>query len=89
MPYEDILAKFQLQSKQDPDLQYDTLLLGIAPGGAVSVWINGAKTIEVYFCQAEEIQLTTTQAFKLPFKDKADSDDYVEQALAEAVKVLL
>lgn len=37
------------------------------------------------FGQAEEIQLTPTQAFKLPFKDKADSDDYVGQALAEAV----
>lgn len=85
LPYEDILAKFQLQSKQEPDLPYDAFLLGIAPGGALSVWLSGAKTIEVYFGQAEEIQLTPSQAFKVPFKDKADSDDYVEQALAEAV----
>ncbi len=85
LPYDDILAKFQEQSKQEPDLPYDTFLLGIAPGGAVAVWINGAKTIEVYFGQAEEIQLTPTQAFKVPFNDKADSDDYIEKALAEAV----
>lgn len=86
MPYEEILAKFQQQSKEEPDLPFDTFLLGIAPSGAVAVWINGAKTIEVYFGQAEEIELTPTQAFKVPFKDKADSDDYVDKALAEAVK---
>lgn len=85
LPYEDILAKFREQSKQQPELPYDTFLLGIAPGGAVAVWINGAKTIEVYFGQAEEIQLTPSQAFKVPFNDKADSDDYIAKALAEAV----
>ena len=85
LPYEDILAKFREQSKQQPDLPYDTFLLGIAPGGAVAVWINGAKTIQVYFGQAEEIQLTPSQAFKVPFNNKADSDDYIAKALAEAV----
>lgn len=85
LPYEDILTKFQLQSQQNPEHPYRAFLLGVAPGGAVAVWLSGAKTVEVYFGQAEEIELTPSQAFKVPFIDKADSDDYIETVLADAV----
>lgn len=85
LPYEDILAKFQLQSQQNPEQPYRAFLLGIAPGGAVAVWLSGARTVEVYFGQAEEIQLTPSQAFKVPFIDKADSDDYIQTVLTDAV----
>ena len=83
LPYDIILAKFQQQPKEHPnESNYDQILLGIAPGGAVSVWLDGMRTIEVYFGQAEKIELTPSEAFRLPFKSKQQSDEYVEKALA-------
>jgi len=85
LPYDDILAKFQQQLKDDPDMLYDEFLLGIAPGGAISVWIKGPRTTEVYFGQAEKTEMTPSAAFELPFKSKEQSDHYIESALAESV----
>ncbi len=86
LPYDTILAKFQQQPKEHPnESNYDQILLGIAPGGAMSVWLDGMRTIEVYFGQAEKIELTPSEAFRLPFKSKQQSDEYVAKALAESV----
>jgi|GEM_PF-717677 len=87
LPYDLILAKFQQQLKQHPDEDnYFAFLLGVAPGGAMSVWLKGApRTIEVFFGQAEKIERTPSAAFELPFKSKEQSDQYIESALAESV----
>lgn len=86
LPYDLILAKFQQQLKDHPDKDnYFAFLLGIAPGGAMSVWLKGPKTIEVFFGQAEKIVLTPSAAFELPFSSKEQSDQYIESALAASV----
>jgi len=85
LPYDKILALFQQQLKDAPDEPYSKFLIGVAPGGAVSVWIAGPRSTEVFFGQAEKIEMTPSQAFKLPFSSKEQSDHYVESALAESV----
>lgn len=85
LPYDEILKLFQYQLRQEPDRPYSSFLIGIAPGGAVSVWIKGPRTTEVFFGQANEIEMTPQAAFKLPFTSKEQSDKYVADALAESV----
>ena len=85
MPYETILEKFQQRHQEKPDENYSKFLIGIVPGGAVSVWIAGTRTVEVFFGRAEKIEMTPTAAFRLPFESKEESDGYVERAMAESV----
>lgn len=86
LPYDKILAIFQQQLKDAPDKRnYSHFILGIAPGGAVSVWVGGPKVIEVYFGQAKKIEKNPSQTFDLPFKSQEQSNDYIENALAESV----
>ena len=86
LPYDAILKKFQEFQPETPnDRNYSNFLLGVAPGGAMSVWIKGPRTTEVFFGQAEKIDMSPEAAFSLPFKSKEQSDHYVESALAESV----
>lgn len=86
LPYDVILAKFQQQLREAPDKRnYSSFLLGIAPGGAMSVWLKGPRTIEVFFGQAKKVEMTLSTAFDLPFKSKEQSDNYIDNALAESV----
>ena len=86
LPYDTILGMFQEQMKIHPnENNYSSFLLGIAPGGAVSVWLQGTRTIEVFFGQARKIEMNPSEIFDLPFKSKEESNDYVKSTLAESV----
>jgi hypothetical protein len=61
LPYEKILALFRegaKGSRYGKDVPgYDSIAVGMAPGGAVAVWVMGASgTHEVFFGQAEEYE---------------------------------
>ena len=61
-------------------------MAGIAPGGVVAVWVGGrVNYIEVFFGQAEKVELDPSAAFALPFKDKQDSDDYVREVMEDVL----
>lgn len=84
LPYDKILALFRegtaANNKDHPI--YSRMMAGIAPGGVVAVWVGGrGNYIEVFFGQAEKINLDPSAAFALPFKDKQDSDDYVREVM--------
>ncbi len=88
LPYDEILARFQQRQREAPnEMNYTSFLLGIAPGGAMSVWVQGAegRTIEVFFGQAEKVERSPSDAFDLSFESTSQSDQYIESALAEAV----
>ena len=85
LPYEEILGLFQQQMQHTPSEPYSSFLIGIAPGGAVAIWLKGPHTKEVFFGQAERIEMSPEAGFKLPFTSKEQSDGYVERALAESV----
>lgn len=86
LPYENILAKFQQRLRDAPDKRnYSHFILGVAPGGAISVWLGGPDVIEVFFGQAEKIEIDPALAFELPFKSKEQSDEYVNGALKDSL----
>lgn len=60
LPYEKILALFQAgfySPNQEQNITYDQIVVGVAPGGVVSVWLWGYEKItEVFFGQADKIE---------------------------------
>lgn len=48
LPYEKILALFR-ESLEVDKIPFRKIMVGVAPGGAVSVWLTGGKTKEVFF----------------------------------------
>ena len=60
LPYEKILKLFQAgyySPKVSRNANYNEVVVGIAPGGHVSVWLNGIdKTTEVFSTQAEKLE---------------------------------
>lgn len=86
LPYEKILALFKegvTVNEEDPI--YDRIMAGIAPGGVVVVWLTGTNTTEVFFGQAQKIELDHSRAFALPFTSREDSDAYIMEGLVEAL----
>ncbi len=96
LPYDKILALFREgvamhKARNDPAEKdyapdYSVIMAGIAPGGVVAVWVGGSGNyIEVFFGQAEKINLDPSAAFALPFKDRQDSDAYIAKQLVNVL----
>ncbi|MFK5948897.1 MAG: DUF2931 family protein [Methylococcales bacterium] len=93
LPYEKIVALFTdgvENPREFPNGKtmpvYSKMMVGIAPGGAVAVWVTGSKKVEVFFGQAEKVEIDPTRAFDLPFKDKQAADDYIAKQLVNTLK---
>jgi len=58
LPYEKILALFQTghySPKDEDHITYDEITVGVAPGGAVSVWVVSLdRTVEIFFGYADK-----------------------------------
>lgn len=82
LPYDVILQMFQDGvAANEAQPTYSKIIAGIAPGGVVAVWLHGQKKTEIFFGQAEKVDLDPSGAFNLPFDNKADSNAYVEKQL--------
>jgi hypothetical protein len=87
LPYEEILALFRAGVQENPDRPiYDGIMVGVAPGGVVSVWLSGYKTKEVFFGQAEKVEITPSKGHDLPLDSKAEADTYTNEVLIDTVK---
>jgi len=88
LPYDDILDLFQQGVANNPKHPTASrIMVGVAPGGAVSVWVIGSgDRIEVFFGQAKKIELSPSQAFGLPFKSKEQSDAYIAKQLVNVLE---
>src|SRR5690625_7837107 len=54
LPSDEILSLFREGSRNTDEPNYYRIMVGVAPGGAVSVWLKGEiKTTEVFFGKAE------------------------------------
>lgn len=92
LPYDKILALFRQGVAESKQLEenkgyptYTDIMVGIAPGGVVAVWVKGRKKIEVFFGQAQKVELDPGRAFALPFDSKKESDTYIREGLEEAL----
>ncbi len=86
LPYEQILYLFQQANVEDSENPYyNGIMLGVAPGGAVSVWVKGTRITEIFFGQAEKIDISPSQGFGLPFDSAAESNEYIESVLTDSL----
>lgn len=86
LPYDRIVELFQQgveTNKEHPS--YSKLMAGIAPGGVVSVWVKGKYAVEVFFGQADEVDLDPSYAFDLPFSSVEESDAYIAKQLPNSL----
>ena len=87
LPYDKILALFQKEVSNNPEHPTSSrIMVGVAPGGAVGVWVIGSgDRIEVFFGQAEKVELDPSRAFALPFKSKEQIDAYIAKQLVNVL----
>ena len=72
LPYDKILALFKEGVAKDKDRPtFNTIMVGVAPGGAVSVWLTGRETREVFFGQAETYEGDIRTLLDGEIKDRA------------------
>lgn len=85
LPYDRILDLFRqgvAADKENP--LYSDIMVGVAPGGAVAVWVTGrGDTKEVFFGQAEKIDLSLSAVFMAPFDSKEQGEAFAKESLAE------
>src|SRR5690625_6890835 len=57
LPYDDIRRLFKEWDRLNDRPAYNRIMTGVAPGGAVAVWLTGqVKTTEVFFGKAEPVR---------------------------------
>jgi len=86
LPYDKILELFRAGVEERPERPiYNGIMVGVAPGGAVSVWVKGRRTTEVFFGQAEKVGIEPSAGFDLPFDSKIEADAFAKQVLIDTL----
>ncbi len=87
LPYDKILKMFQVghySPKDEGHIIYDEITVGIAPGGAVSVWVVSLdRAIEVFFGYAKKVKGNWESINSNP---KFLRKDYVRSSIEETLK---
>ena len=87
LPYDKILAMFKdgyYSASQDKDITYNQIVVGIAPGGSVSVWLAAVgRTTEVFFGQAEKADVEWRRILDNP---KYTREEHVRLTVLESLK---
>lgn len=89
LPYDritDLFAKGYRSFEEDSGRgSFDTIIAGVAPGGAVAVWVSGAeRQVEVFFGQAQELDSNWHQTMGVP--TSVDRRQFIAGSIAEAAK---
>ena len=72
LPYESILELFRAGVANPKERAlFDTIMVGVAPGGAVAVWASGREQREVFFGQAEAYEGVLTNSLNSVVEDRA------------------
>ena len=85
LPYDKILKLFKEGSstRDDPNW-YHYITVGVAPGGAVSVWVSSpSKKIEVFHGQSEKVEMDLIKVMNLTTKDR---EGYVKGVLVSSIE---
>ncbi len=87
LPYARILALFQqghYSRKHKEDITYDEIVVGVAPGGVVSVWLTSLdRTVEVFFGYANEVEGNWASINDNP---KYTREEYVRLEIEDTLK---
>jgi hypothetical protein len=90
LPYDKILRLFRdgearpkKKDRQGKDMKNDyRIIVGVAPGGTVAVWVTDEGSKEVFFGQAKKVELDFSKAIEMPV---AKRTWYVNKNLEHAV----
>jgi hypothetical protein len=81
LPYERILALFKEGVARDKERPiFDRVVVGMAPGGTIAVWVGGRETREVFFGQAEPYDAEISDPLGSPIENK---QEYAESYLQD------
>lgn len=85
LPYDKILAMFKAGVAADKERpNFNTIMVGVAPGGAVSVWLDGKETREVFFGQAEPYEAEIKNPLNGAIDDRAEyAQSYLDDLPAD------
>ena len=87
LPYEKILSLFRESAAGDKNKPlYRRIMVGTAPGGVVAVWLTGSQTKEVFFGQAEKLDLSYGRAIGIRFDSPADEAEFTAGLLTDILK---
>ena len=86
LPYEKILAMFKAGYESytyEKHVTYNKVVVGVAPGGAVAVWLSGInKTTEIFFGQAEKAEVDWKRIIDNP---KYPREGYADLVIKESL----
>ncbi len=87
LPYAQILSLFNegyVSPRNGEHITYDQMVAGVAPGGAVSVWVSGLdKTTAIFLGQAEKKDVDWTVIIDNP---DISRNDFVKKVIKGALK---
>lgn len=85
LPYDKILNLFRqgvAENKANPTYRY--VMVGVAPGGTVAVWVTGKQsTVEVFFGKAQKTNINWEQAMNYPEEKRKK---FISHTIEQAVK---
>ena len=92
LPYERLVELFQW-GVDNPKVMgsmsfpiFSRFVVGVAPGGTVAVWIKGhGEQREVFFGQAEKLEVSLSSVFQVPFSSKEEAETFRVEVLQETV----
>lgn len=65
---------------------FSKFVVGISPGGSVALWIKGhGEQREVFFGQADKIDISLSSVFDVPFRTEAEAENFRLEVLREDV----
>lgn len=93
LPYDAILKAFQEEEakpkrktvKGDDLPNNYKIIVGVAPGGTVAVWLRSNGTRELFFGKAEKVEMDFAKAFGIPIKDRTERTEYVRDNIGDVV----
>lgn len=92
LPYDTILKLFQEEEAKpkrktmagdDLPNKY-RIIVGVAPGGTVAVWMQSQRAKELFFGKAQKVEMDFAKAFRIPIADRAERTAYVNEILGVA-----
>lgn len=91
LPYDTILrlfheaeAKSKFKAMDGSEVPNDYMIIvGVAPGGSVAVWMSGLGSREIFFGKAEKVDMDFAKAFRVPIADGADRKEYINETIMD------
>ena len=92
LPYDTILLRFQEEEAKPKRKTMDgkelpnsyKIIVGVAPGGTVAVWMQSRGQKELFFGKAKKVEMDFAKAFRIPIADKAERVAYIKEILEAA-----